>query len=127
MILTAHDVRRLQLAKAAVAAGIAVLTEYRGIGYDEIDTLYLAGGFGNRLYPRSAAAIGMLPSPLLEKVKTAGNASLAGAEAALLSEADRSRLFRIREMCSTVELSGSEAFKERYIEELAFPEANFEE
>jgi hypothetical protein len=64
VVLTAGDVRQLQLAKAAVAAGIRILLEDSGVSYDEIDTLYLAGGFGTRLNPKSAAALGMLPEEL---------------------------------------------------------------
>lgn len=61
MYLTAADVRNLQLAKAAVAAGIRVLLQQRGITPEQMDGVYLAGGFGSYLDPDSAIAIGMLP------------------------------------------------------------------
>ena len=54
----AADVRNLQLAKAAVAAGIRVLLQQRGIAPEQVDGVYLAGGFGSYLDPESAMAIG---------------------------------------------------------------------
>ena len=57
--LTARDVRNLQLAKAAVAGGIRVLLEQRGVTADDIASVELAGGFGNYLLPESAVRIGM--------------------------------------------------------------------
>ena len=125
--LTARDVRQLQLAKAAVAAGIRILMEESGLRFCDIDTLWLAGGFGNRLDPKSAVTLGMLPEELLEKIHPAGNTSLAGTETALLS-GDESRLLRIQSMCSYLELSSSAEFSEAFVEEMAFPsDADWEE
>ena len=69
--LTARDVRQLQLAKAAVAAGIRVLLKKSGTKMEEIGGLYLAGGFGSFLDPKSAADIGMLPRELADKTDRA--------------------------------------------------------
>ena len=120
VVLTAGDVRQLQLAKAAVAAGIRILLEDSGVSYDEIDTLYLAGGFGTRLNQKSAAALGMLPEELLGKVRSAGNASLLGMETALLSGGER-RLLAVRNMCDYTELSTHSRFSETFVEEMLFP------
>ena len=119
--LTAKDVRQLQLAKAAVAAGIRVLLEESNLTCSEIEAVYLSGGFGSRLDPKSAVAVGMLPKELLGKVRPAGNTSLAGAEAALLSGEER-RLLKIQKMCRYLELSSSEAFRTAFVEEMLFPE-----
>ena len=118
--LTGRDVRQLQLAKAAVAAGIRILLEESGLQPSDIDTLWLAGGFGNRLDPKSAVTLGMLPEELLGKIRPAGNTSLAGAETALLS-GEKSRLLKIQSMCSYLELSSSTKFSEAFVEEMAFP------
>ena len=80
--LTAADVRQLQLAKAAVAAGIQVLLKKSGLKVSDIDRLYLAGGFGNYMDPGSAAKIGMIPEKLTSRIVLLGNASLAGARMA---------------------------------------------
>ena len=77
--LTAADVRNLQLAKAAVAAGIRVLLQQRGITPEQVDGVYLAGGFGSYLDPESAMAIGMLPRACAGRLHTLGNTALAGA------------------------------------------------
>ena len=125
--LTSRDVRQLQLAKAAVAAGIRILLDKSGLRYNDIDTLWLAGGFGNRLDPKSAVMLGMLPEELLDKIRPAGNTSLAGTETALLS-GEASRLLRIQSMCSYLELSSSAEFSEAFVEEMAFPsESDWEE
>ena len=66
IMITQRDVREVQLAKAAIAAGIQTLMAERGCGYDEIGALYLAGGFGNYIDRERAARIGLLPRELLE-------------------------------------------------------------
>ena len=118
--LSAADVRQLQLAKAAVAAGIAVLTETAGIRADQIDRLYLAGGFGAYLNVESAVAIGMLPDCLKERTVSLGNSALAGAAMALLSGEKRKQLLKIKEKCQYLELSGNKSFNRLYPEHMMF-------
>lgn len=124
--LTARDVRQLQLAKAAVAAGIRVLLKKSGTEPDEIGGLYLAGGFGSFLDPHSAADIGMLPRELTEKTTVLGNASLAGASMALTDEGARARLRDIQRSCRYIELSGDRDFNEEYPEQMFFYEEDDE-
>ncbi|MBR1781773.1 MAG: DUF4445 domain-containing protein [Oscillospiraceae bacterium] len=123
--LTAGDVRKLQLAKAAVAAGIEVLLADAGLGAEALDRLYLAGGFGQSLSPISAARIGMIPAALTEKTVCLGNSSLAGAQRVLLNPALRAETRRIQALCSYLELSGSAAFADAYIEHMTFDEEEF--
>ena len=118
--ITQTDVRRLQLAKAAVAAGIKRLMQSENAALSDIDALYLAGGFGNRLRPESAVRIGMLPRELV--AVPCGNSALAGAEAALLSPAARNTLREIQASCRYLELSSDAAFNDLFIEEMSFPE-----
>ena len=120
--LSAADVRQLQLAKAAVAAGIAVLTETAGISPEKVDRIYLAGGFGVHLDPYSAAAIGMLPDCLKDKTVSIGNSALAGAAQALLDGKKREQLLKIKEKCQYLELSGNQAFNRLYPEHMMFGE-----
>ena len=120
--LTAKDVRQLQLAKAAVAAGIRVLLKKSGVSLSEIGTLYLAGGFGNYMDVQSAAAIGMIPAELVKKTVPVGNASLLGARMALLDPALRARLREIQKACRYLELSGDRDFNEEYPEQMFFYE-----
>ena len=125
--LTARDVRQLQLAKAAVAAGIRVLLKKSGVDVTEIDGLFIAGGFGSFLDPKSAAEIGMFPAELADKTETLGNASLAGAGMALLDEAARARLYDIQRACRYIELSGDADFNDEYPEQMAFYEEDEDE
>ena len=125
--LTARDIRQLQLAKAAVAAGIRVLLKKSGTDLSEIQGLYLAGGFGSFLDPHSAADIGMLPKELTEKTTVLGNASLAGASMALTDEGARARLRDIQRACRYIELSGDRDFNEEYPEQMFFYEEDDDE
>ena len=120
--ITQKDVRQLQLAKAAVAAGIKRLMQSEHATFSDIDALYLAGGFGNRLRPESAVRIGMLPRELL--AVPCGNSALAGAETALLDPAVRDTLREIKKSCRYLELSSDAAFNDLFIEEMSFPEEN---
>ena len=120
--LSAADVRQLQLAKAAVAAGIEVLTETARIRIEDVDRLYLAGGFGVHLDPHSAAAIGMLPDCLKDRTVSIGNSSLAGAAQALLDRKKRDQLLKIKEKCQYLELSGNQDFNRLYPEHMMFGE-----
>lgn len=71
------DIRNLQLAKAAVRAGVELL--WKALGVPDVDQVYLAGGFGYYLDVEAAFRIGLLPERLRGKVRAAGNTSLAGA------------------------------------------------
>lgn len=73
------DVRDIQMAKAAVRAGIHFLMKHLEIGrYEEIERVYIAGGFGFYLDKKAAARIGLIPSEWMERSETVGNTSLAG-------------------------------------------------
>lgn len=116
------DIRALQLAKAAVAAGIKVLLARSGTDVCEINTLYLAGGFGTKLDPFSAAAIGLIPSVLAEKVRPLGNAALSGAVKMLFDKNCISRAERIAKSSVHIELGGSNDFNDSFIDNMFFPE-----
>jgi uncharacterized 2Fe-2S/4Fe-4S cluster protein (DUF4445 family) len=116
--LNQADIRAAQLAKAAIAAGIDVISA----GGDPPERVYLAGGFGSLVDPRSAARIGLIPPGLADRAVAVGNASLAGATAAVLSRAALDACGRVRASSSYVELSGMPTFNEAYIERMTFPE-----
>ena len=118
--VTAADVRQLQLAKAAIAAGIQTLLAEAGLTEDDVDTLYLAGGFGNYIRKERAAAIGLLPASMVERIVSVGNAAGQGAAAALRSEQARDELDALPRICRYLELSGHKKFNEFYIECMMF-------
>lgn len=121
LLLSQQDVREIQLAKAAIAAGIRTLLQASGLSYSDIQTLYLAGGFGNYLNPQSAARIGLIPKEFEGKIKSIGNAAGMGASLALLSEKTFFLFQQVRERTSYIELSSSPEFQELYVEEMLFP------
>jgi predicted metal-binding protein len=95
VFLNQKDIRELQLAKAAIAAGIEILCERRGVRPEQIDRLLIAGAFGNYLDPASACAIGMLPPALEGRIRSIGNAAGEGAQIAALSSAEFERSTRL--------------------------------
>jgi len=119
--LTAADVRALQLAKAAVAAGVETLLAAAGIPAARVARLILAGGFGSRLSVPNAAAIGLIPSALAGKARAVGNAALAGAAALLLDTRLREKAERIAKKVELVPLGGDAGFEKRFLAAMDFP------
>ena len=120
--LLPEDIRSVQLAKAAIAAGIRTLMHTAGVKPDDITRLYLAGGFGSHLDITSAARIGLIPRELADKVAVIGNASLTGAAELLLDTEKLEDLSRIARRSRHVSLGGNPWFNEAYMEEMLFPE-----
>ena len=120
--LVPKDIRAVQLAKAAIAAGIQTLIITAGVSPEEVKTLYIAGGFGSHLNVESAAAIGLIPFELKEKVRVIGNAALSGAAELLLDRKKAVESEAIVKASSHVNLGGSALFNNNYMEQMLFPE-----
>ncbi|MBE6660702.1 MAG: DUF4445 domain-containing protein [Ruminococcaceae bacterium] len=118
--LTRADIRQVQLAKAAIRAGIDTLLHEAGIAYEQLDAVYLAGGFGSYLHPDTCAAIGMIPRELIDKIKVLGNAAGQGASLMLLSKAELRSAEEIARRAQTIELSASAVFMEKYVDSMMF-------
>lgn len=118
--VTAADVRQLQLAKAAIAAGMDTLLREAGLEEGDVARLYLAGGFGNYIRRESAAAIGLLPPSLLGRIVPVGNSAGQGAAELLLSRQAREELERLKGKCRYLELSGHPAFNAAFIDRMEF-------
>lgn len=123
VFLSQQDVRELQLAKAAIAAGVACLIEQADISYDEIDYVFLAGGFGSYIDYQHACNIGLVPQELIEKMQSAGNAAGVGACMLACSETIRKRSEILSKKIQYVELAQSKSFNEHYIEAMGFDNA----
>ena len=119
--ITQSDVRKLQLGKGAIAAGVQVLMEGSGLSYDDVGGLLLAGGFGSYIRPESAARIGLIPAPLLPVTRAVGNTAALGARMALVSAEGRQRLTELQKNMEYRELSGLAAFNTAYMEAMMFP------
>ncbi len=113
---TAKDIREVQMAKAAIRAGIEILTESYGVSYDQIDRLYLAGGFGKKINCRKAVGIGMLPEELADRVTAVGNSSLMGAAMFAADPAVRERMDRVTKISREISLSNHRRFEDLYID-----------
>jgi len=123
VFLSQGDVRQLQLAVAAIAAGIDVLLARAGKTTAAIDRVFLAGGFGSRLDVKSALRVGLLPRELEDRVVVAGNTSGAGAVGACLSRSRLAACDTVRSLCRYVELSSQTDFAEAFVERMMFPVA----
>ena len=114
--ITQHDVRELQLAKAAIRTGIRVLLETNGCTEDDISQVIIAGAFGTYIDVASAVTIGMLPSLPLKRFRQVGNAAGMGAKLALISLRSRAKAETIASRVSYVELAGSPSFQPTFMQ-----------
>ena len=121
IVVTQRDIREIQLAKAAINAGIQILITDLGIDPSQIECVYLAGAFGSYINKYSALKIGLLPSSIdVEKIHFVGNTAIAGARKYLLSERSRSETEVILAMTDYVELSMRVDFQEKFAESMSF-------
>jgi len=116
------DVRQLQLAKGAIAAGFSILCKRAGISCSEIDTVFLAGAFGNYINKTAAVRIGMLPGIDEERIVPLGNAAGTGAKMALLSEELLDRADRLAASAIYIELGNDPTFQDEFMNAMMFME-----
>lgn len=120
IVLTQKDIRELQLAKAAIRAGIETLLFHYGVTKEQVSKVYLAGGFGYYLNVKKAIAIGLLPKEFELKTIAVGNVALEGAVRYLKDNGVRERLKKIVSVSQEVSLSLDKSFNEFYIENMMF-------
>lgn len=114
------DVREIQLAKAAVRAGIETLLEKYGIAASQVDRIYVAGGFGYQLDYQKAAAIGMLPEEFAGKVQAVGNSSLAGTVMLLQDPETMEKARLTAALASEISLADDPVFQQAYMDGMFF-------
>jgi len=120
--LTQADIRELQLAKGAIAAGLRILVQQWGASIGDLSRIYLAGAFGNYINRASARRIGLLDFPP-EKVLPAGNTALLGAKLALFSLHEHDGSYaEVRRKIRHVPLNEDAQFQDIFAEEMRFPE-----
>ena len=115
------DISNLIRSKGAVFAAIKSLVDYVGLSFNDIDTFYVAGGFGSYLDIPKAIAIGLLPDIDPKKIKFVGNSSLMGARMALLSTHAFERTVKIASGMTNIELSTYLPFMDEYVAALFLP------
>ena len=121
IVLTQDDVRQVQLAKGAIASGIAMLLHVAAVPLERVEELLLAGGFGNYLSILSAIRIGLIPALPVGRVRYVGNAASLGAQLCLLSEAERARADTIASAIEHVSLAAHPDFEQLFVDAMNFP------
>jgi uncharacterized 2Fe-2S/4Fe-4S cluster protein (DUF4445 family) len=122
VVVTQRDVGRIQLAKAAIAAGIRILLGEAGLAEDAIEEVIIAGAFGQSLDPGSAVDIGMFPPVRSECFRQVGNAAGMGAKLALASRRGRAIAGEIARRVRYVELTTHPRFTREFSHALPFGE-----
>lgn len=120
IVFTQRDIREVQLAKAAISAGIATLLHNSGKSERDVIHLYIAGGFGNYINKESAARMGLIPFSLLGRSVSMGNTAGLGAINYSLDADNLQVCDKIVSHTTYVELSDSAWFQQKYIEEMVF-------
>src|ERR1700736_1641603 len=122
--ITQNDVRAIQLAKAALYAGIKLLMEH--MGADHVDRIRLAGAFGSNIDVKYAMLLGMIPDCDLSQVASAGNAAGTGARIALLDNASRTKIEELVRQVEKIETAIEPRFQEHFVQAMGIPHSTAE-
>ncbi len=117
--VTQNDIRAIQLAKAALYAGIKLLMEKQGV--DHVDTIRFAGAFGSFIDPKYAMVLGLIPDCDLDDVKAVGNAAGTGALMALLNRGHRREIEQTVSKIEKIETALESKFQEYFVNAMAMP------
>lgn len=121
--LTQDDIRQVQLAKGAIAAGIALMASHLGISLRDIRRVYLAGAFGTYLRPASACRIGLLPGELEDSIQAVGNAAGSGAMLLAISGPQVHRAGPLASQIEFLELASAPGFQRCFATQMRFDTA----
>ena len=119
IVVTQNDVRQIQLAKAALYAGVKLLLDRAGI--DKVDRIRLAGAFGSHIDPKHAMVLGLVPDCDLDKVASAGNAAGTGARIALLNVGARREIEEVVREVEKIETAVEPKFQDYFVDAMAIP------
>ena len=119
--ITQNDVRAIQLAKAALYAGAALLMDKMGV--ETVDRIILAGAFGSHIDAKYAMVLGMIPDCRLDKVWSVGNAAGTGARMALLNDGARREIERVVRLVEKIETAVEPKFQTHFVEAMSLPHA----
>ena len=119
---TQEDIRQVQMAKAAICAGVEVLLQKSHVSYGQIEKVYVAGGFGTCLDMEKALGIGLLPAGLRGKLIPVGNSALEGAARCLTTKKEGNSLppHEITSMSYEINLADTPEFQELYLKHMQF-------
>ena len=120
VVFSAKDIREVQLAKSAIRAGIEILLHSYGINYDQVDKVYLAGGFGQKIDCHKTVGIGMLPEELEGRILAPGNTSLAGAILFAADPVIKERFLKVTQIAREISLANHEMFSDLFMKHMFF-------
>jgi len=120
--LTQQDIRQVQLAKAAIRAGIDMMLQTCSINPDDVNRVFIAGSFGAHLKVSSLITLGLLPEIFFDRVEFVGNTSQSGSAALLLNRELRSDAAKMVAGMVVLELSREAAFEKIFLKALALPQ-----
>ncbi|MGL6175018.1 MAG: ASKHA domain-containing protein [Cellulosilyticaceae bacterium] len=120
IVLTQKDIRQIQLAKAAIRAGVEALIHTYGLDYNAIEGVYLAGGFGKYITKESMAILGLIPTELKGKIIKIGNSSLGGCVKYLTLKDSSKNLGKVRSISEAINLAESVQFNELFVQHMMF-------
>jgi uncharacterized 2Fe-2S/4Fe-4S cluster protein (DUF4445 family) len=118
--LTQKDIREVQLAKAAIRAGIRLLQNRLSITDADIKKIYLAGAFGNYIRRESALRIGLLPNVAIDRIQSVGNAASSGAQMALVSSRWRKMAADLAAKIEYIEIAHDPLFQSTFADSMQF-------
>ena len=121
IVISESDIASLLQAKAAIAAGIVCLLNSVDLQPDDVDVVFLAGGFGMHLNIDNVIGCGLLPGFAADRVQLVGNTSLAGAYLAMIDRGVLDEIKRICERIEIIELNLDPNFESNYIDQLSLP------
>ncbi len=113
------DIRNFQLAKSAVRSGINILCRQAGVSFEEIQEVYISGGFGKASNLAALVNLKIIPREFVTKTRLLGNTALAGTIRVLLDQ-DMDRLSAVKAMSVNVDLAKDPRFHEEYMENMWF-------
>jgi len=134
LVIAQTDIDNIMRSKGAIFAAIKSLIDYAGLTFNELNKIYVAGGFGNYLNIDKAVGIGLLPDIPRERMEFIGNSSLMGARMALVSSYALEKAINISQEITNIELSRFALFADEYMaalylphidKELLFPSVNY--
>ncbi|MFW6410290.1 MAG: ASKHA domain-containing protein [Halanaerobiales bacterium] len=121
IFLTQQDIRQIQLAKGALRTGIEILLKEANIAINDLDNIFLAGGFGSHLKKKSICRLGILPQGIENKIVKLGNSAGTGARLYLLDGNARKKAENYRENSTYISLAEREDFQNDFVNNMKFP------
>lgn len=118
--ISQKDIRQIQLAKGAIAAGIIVMLDEIGLNIENVSKAYIAGAFGYHINPENIKNIGLIPKGFNGEIIFLGNTSLEGARLALINKECLQKTYSIKDNMLVLELSLRENFQEIFVKQLNF-------